>query len=118
MRILITGSRDWYSKIIIHQVMLDIEKHNSGPFTLVSGACRTGADIMAENFATRLGWTVERHPADWKTHGKRAGFIRNSEMVDLGADLCIAFILNESRGATMTKYLAEKAGIKTLTWRK
>lgn len=87
-----------------------------GDFTLVSGNCPTGADRMGEEAAADLGLSVELHPADWNLHGKRAGFVRNAEMVNSGIDLCIAFCKDESRGASMTIKLAKDKGIKTKVW--
>lgn len=111
MRILVTGSRDWTDEACIEAAFRSISNYPEY-VTLVSGACPTGADAMAENIAAELGWNVETYPADWEQYGKRAGFIRNSHMVELGADLCLAFIKNESRGASMTADLARAAGIR------
>lgn len=111
MRILVTGSRDWDDR---EAILLSFQDYLGQDNVLVSGACPTGADRMAEEIAEDfLGWKVERHPADWNGLGKRAGFVRNAEMVNLGADVCLAFIKNDSRGASHTARLAEKAGIPT-----
>lgn len=114
-RMLVTGSRAWTNDKAVEVLILQTWQAHNEPseVILVSGACPTGADAMAEAVATGWGWTVERHPADWVRYGKRAGFIRNQEMVDLGADVCLAFILNKSKGASMTRKIAEKAGIPT-----
>jgi hypothetical protein len=117
MRILITGSRDWKDRVVIanaiRQAWIDADK----PYrvTIVHGGAR-GADYIAGEFGKRMRFDVEVHEADWSA-GKRAGYIRNQKMVDLGADICLAFIRNESKGATMCAKLAEDAGIPVKYWR-
>jgi hypothetical protein len=113
-RVLVTGSRDWSDQGVIHDVMDAIRQaHRGRDLVLVSGNCPTGADAHAEGWGEIQDWAVELHPADWATHGKAAGPRRNAEMVALGADVCIAFIRNNSRGASMTAALADQAGIPT-----
>ena len=103
-RILITGSRDWSDRGAIEAELGEYPPN----WVLVHGGAR-GADSIAGD----VWWgPVEVHPADWNRHGRSAGFIRNAEMVALGADVCLAFIKNESRGATMCADLAEKKGIE------
>lgn len=114
-RVLITGSRTWDDRDQIRAALQEAWRESVGPFILVSGACPTGADFIGESLCAEVGIEVERHPADWDLYGKRAGFVRNAEMVDLGADLCLAFIRDGSKGASMTAGLAEKAGIPV--WR-
>lgn len=109
MRILVTGSRDWTDRAFMWDVLNKVSPVNA---VIIHGACPTGADKAADEWvACQPDITVERYPADWEKYGKRAGFIRNSEMVNLGADICLAFIKDDSRGASMTALLAERAGI-------
>ena len=121
MRILVTGSRDWNQPDVIARALLDTWLENDRPnlkdMILVHGECPTGADAMAKVVAFRQKMTIEPHPADWNKYGRRAGPARNQEMVSLGADVCLAFIRNESKGATLTARLAEKAGIRVKYWR-
>jgi len=126
-RILVTGSRSWTDEEMIEAALRDEYRRTRNlagvnpaalfrDIVLVSGACPTGADRIAEKVWERQGLTVERHPAQWRPFGiynPQAGKVRNAEMVALGADMCLAFIRNGSRGATHCADLAEKAGIAT-----
>lgn len=113
-RVLVTGSRTWTDEALIREQfkILNGMYYGRREITLIHGTA-VGVDTMAEKIAQSFGWNIERYPADWNTHGKRAGYIRNAEMVKANPDICLAFIHNESRGATMCADLAEKAGILT-----
>jgi YspA, cpYpsA-related SLOG family len=138
-RILVTGSRDWTRVYLIRRILG--AAHREYPdAVLVSGRCPTGADRIAEEcWAALNGYreiddaiaakVIEPHPADWDQYGKSAGPRRNAEMVDLGADVCLAFIgpctkgechtpgPHGSHGATHCADLAEKAGIPVERYR-
>jgi hypothetical protein len=121
-RILITGSRDWPTPATVWAALNDTRDEAliaDRQLIVVHGACPRGADEYAARWcktATQFAVgsvTEEKHPANWQLNGKRAGFIRNQHMVNLGADLCLAFIRNSSRGASHTALIAEEAGIPT-----
>lgn len=120
MRILITGSRTWDDVTTISQAIREIV-HSAGAekddTVIVHGACPRGADAIADALARQWEVTVETHAADWATHGKKAGFLRNKEMVDMGADVLLAFIKDNSKGATHTVNLAQAAGLRAVIYR-
>lgn len=108
-RILVTGSRDLTNQ---WQVWKDLDAEvDNGPFVLVHGACKFGADAFAAQWATAHGVPQDPHPADWNSYGRRAGPIRNAEMVALGADRCYAYPTRGSRGTVDCIRRAEAAGI-------
>lgn len=132
MRVLITGSRDWDDRFFVYRVLNDIcyefdlnyppdQYGNTLPdprkITVVHGHCPTGADHWADEWATGCLLVAERHPARWKEFGKMAGYLRNKEMADLGANLCLAFQKDGSRGTQHMINLAKKAGIETRIFR-
>ena len=76
MKILVFGSREWANEPLMRQVLSKIP----GKVTLVHGAA-PGADSMAGRIGKELGFEVRAYPADWTTHGKAAGPIRNRAML-------------------------------------
>lgn len=137
VRVLVTGSRSWADGQAITGALLD-SWHDAiqvlSPdvrFVVVHGDCPQGADALAKQWATTNGLIHEPHAADWaapcgdacpdrphrktsKEHGEYcplAGHHRNQFMVDLGADLVLAFHRNNSRGTADCIRRAKKAGI-------
>lgn len=113
-RLLITGSRDWNDRAVMRSALQaawhELKGRGFDEIVLVQGAAR-GADSLAAHLWAQVGLTVEAHPADWSTHGKAAGPIRNQHMVNLGADLCLAFPIGKSVGTRHCMAAAEKANI-------
>lgn len=130
MRVLVTGSQLWTDKkLIFEELDYALESlcrddtDTEYIFELVHGHCPNGADAFADEWGVLrksegFPIVIERHKADWKGPRKRgAGYARSAEMVKLGADHCLAFILDESPGSTHCSDLAEKAGINTQIFR-
>lgn len=113
-RILITGSRDWDDRRAIADALLDLNDWypiDWDEVVIVHGDCPTGADKLADDWAKSYDIKRERHPANWGLHGKAAGPLRNKKMVDLGADLVLAFPKGKSKGTRNCIKLAEEAGL-------
>jgi hypothetical protein len=143
LRILITGSRDWRDKRAIADALRwAITTRQPRPtkhqVTIVHGAAR-GADTLAGEIAASWGVHVEPHAVtsvDWNgpcvpqcppghrlqrrdgsTFCPAVAKRRNQRMVDLGADICLAFPLSAGWSGTrdcMTR--ADAAGIRVVDW--
>lgn len=88
---LICGGRDFTDESVFDNAMLDLMDMYGCPSRIVHGAAR-GADTLADQWARRMALDVLRVPADWKTHGRAAGAIRNGEMLKTAhPDLVVAF---------------------------
>lgn len=106
MRVICCGSREWTNREAIANRLFDLPTD-----TVIVHGCAKGADRIAGEEGAKLGLLIEEHPADWEYYGKRAGFLRNRRMAEIGADLCLAFWDGRSSGTAMMVDLAEKHGI-------
>ncbi|MEU0952843.1 SLOG family protein [Streptomyces niveus] len=112
--VIVTGSRLWEDHEKVFRALEDLWIDTVGPLFVRHGACHSGADQFASIWCEMgaYGEVFEiKHPADWDTYGKAAGPIRNREMAQAGADLCLAFPLGESRGTWNCVNECKKAGI-------
>lgn len=112
VRILVTGDRRWACHDLADEVISRLLARYGPDFVIVHGAA-LGVD-MAFDFAARAqDIATEQHEADWDAHGPKAGPIRNQEMVDAGADFCIAVHRDvaNSRGTRDCVRRCQEAGI-------
>lgn len=87
MKLLVCGSRTmaWSLQELVIQHVREL-----APTQIIEGGAK-GADTLARLAALFLGIPVQEFPADWQAHGKKAGPIRNQQMLDQGPDLVLAF---------------------------
>lgn len=103
------GSRDWTDRDAITTALTCLPAEHVA-IEVLHGDAR-GADRLAAEAATDLGFTVRAFPADWEFHGRRAGIMRNLRMLDERPDKVIAFQRNGSRGTQHTIDEARRRGI-------
>ena len=111
MKTIIAGSR----AITDYDVLIKAVKDCAFKITSVVSGCARGVDALGEKFANDNSLPLEKYPADWSTHGKRAGYIRNTEMAD-NAEALLAIWDGESRGTKHMIDIAREKGLEVCVY--
>jgi len=104
MKIAVVGSRS-FTRYNLMKEELDKEKIIT---FIVSGGAK-GADQLSERYALEKNLPTIILLPDWDQYGKRAGFIRNEQIVN-ECDKLIAFWDGKSKGTSHSIELAHKLG--------
>lgn len=112
MNIVIAGSRDFIDYPLLSKAVKRIINrfYKDETITIVSG-CARGADKLGEMFAIKNNYDVIKKPAEWSVYGRKAGYIRNTEMAKIG-DVLIAFWDMKSPGTRNMITLANKYNLQ------
>ena len=115
MRVLVCGGREFNDRDAVAKALRPYKpEHVTKPceHKIIHGGA-PGADTLAGEWAEVFGVPFRIFPADWRTHGKAAGPIRNQRMIDEGKpDIVIAF--PGGRGTADMVRRARAAGIRVI----
>lgn len=98
----IIGTRRRDSDQDFHAVYNEFSKYYEPGDKICSGLCPKGGDRFAVIIANKLGLPKDKRiwfPADWKRHGRAAGFIRNTDIAK-NSDILIACVAPDRKGGT------------------
>lgn len=111
MKLAVIGSRSFCNYEWLEQCLLGSFRVSEIE-AIISGGAR-GADALAARFAWSHGLPLVTFRADWETHGRKAGPLRNSEIA-AQADVLAAFWDGSSAGTRDTIAKARTAGKRVL----
>ena len=106
MKVVICGSRYINDFNLVEKAISE----SGFVITEVVSGCASGVDTMGEKWAKLNNIPVAPFPAQWGTHGRSAGPIRNIKMAEY-AEAVIAIWDGSSRG---TKHMVEAAKARGL----
>jgi hypothetical protein len=124
-RILVCGGREYgtritedgysapnYKEIELLNSSLDSLLATYKDIVIIHG-CARGADSLAAAWATKNSIEQLKFPAQWSKYGKAAGFLRNTEMLEVGKpDLVVAF--PGGTGTQMMCKIASAANVEVI----
>ena len=112
MRIGIVGSRYFTDLKLMMKVIKYNMRDREEITQIVSGGAK-GADTLAERYAEGKGIETKVFLPDWDTHGKKAGFLRNIDIVQ-NSDLVFAFWDGISAGTKHSIDLCKKYKVECI----
>jgi len=104
-RVIVCGGREFKDYAFMDKALHDFILQDD---VIVQGGAR-GADLMAAQWAQRNEVAYETFVARWDLYGAFAGHMRNSAMLNAGAQLVIAF--PGGRGTTNMIEIAREAHV-------
>ena len=107
MKVAIIGSRGFTDYELVKKTLKPL-----GITLIISGGA-AGADTLGEKYAKENGIETLIFKPDWKTYGKIAGFLRNTDIVE-ASELVIAFWDGTSKGTKDSIDKANKLDKKVL----
>lgn len=105
IKIAVVGGRD-FNNVKFFNKVLDNYVKNLEDYAIISGGAK-GADTLADLYAESKGKELIVIYPEWGKYGKRAGYIRNTE-IWRQADCGIAFWDGNSKGTAHSIELAKK----------
>ena len=113
MRVIVCGGRDYKDQDHLEHVLDMIDEWFLGNLIMATGSA-LGADELARYWNNKNKNSEPlMYPADWETHGKAAGPIRNKEMlIDFDPDFVVAFPGGKGTADMVKK--AQDAGVTVL----
>lgn len=107
IQLAIVGSRTFDDYETFRKVVDEFLRDNNFKLIrIISGGCR-GADTLAKRLSQENDVDLITFMPEWGKYGKRAGLIRNQEIIKY-CDVCIAFHDGVSHGTAHDIYLCSK----------
>jgi predicted Rossmann fold nucleotide-binding protein DprA/Smf involved in DNA uptake len=103
MKAAVIGSRTFDSYQFMEQILRFYD------ITLIISGGAKGADACAKQYAHSNGISYREYLPDWDQYGKRAGFLRNRQIVN-DAEIVIAFWDSVSKGTKNSVDIANDMG--------
>jgi hypothetical protein len=91
MKVAVIGSRTFSDYRLVKETLSTLD------ITLLVSGGAIGADLLGEQYAKLNEIPTKIFYPDWKKYGKKAGFIRNSDIIN-ESEMVIAFWDGKSKG--------------------
>lgn len=122
MRTLVCGGRDFRDSALLFKTL---DALRPVPTLIIEGGQRSyaphsyeiigGADYWAKVWAERKGIEVFTIKANWRLHGRAAGPIRNTRLIQMGQpDICVAFVGGAGTADCVQKAIAAGVPVKRI----
>ena len=114
MNVLVSGSRDGFSKEMVFDFLDEVSGLPHINIDLIIHGGARGVDRFASEWARAEGLNQVVVKPDWGRHGKKAGMLRNIEMIEM-CDVLVAMCHNNSKGTTQAIKEAHKRGKEVIS---